>query len=181
VTPLLLLSVLAAEAAPPSPPPPAQPPPVEDRGRFGGLWVVAVATHQFQGGGLEAGYRWRWLAGLYRVGFLQNGYAPVDGTPYLQRTQRAVFELEVDGELHLPGRLTVAGGPGVAFLADRIQTSEALATGWATSTRENDHFRPLVNVSLTGPLFETAVSFYVGESPEIRLMFGVTLWRTRPH
>src|SRR4051812_27473296 len=34
-----------------------------DRGRFAALWVVPVATHRFQGAGLEAGYRYQWLAG----------------------------------------------------------------------------------------------------------------------
>jgi hypothetical protein len=143
------------------------------------VWVAPFATHAFQGAGVEAGYRWRWLAGMYRFGFVQNGYAPAEGTPFLRETQRMFLDLELDGELHLPKRLTLAGGAGVGLLDDRIATSEETDLGWATSSRRDFHARPLVNVAVLGPLFEAAVTFYVGDNAEARLSVGVIVGRVR--
>ena len=85
-----------------------------DRGRFGGLWVVPLATPWFQGAGLEAGYRYRWLVGLFREGFVQNGYAPAEATA-LARTRRVFFELELAAQTTFDEALTVAVGGARPF------------------------------------------------------------------
>jgi len=58
-----------------------------DRGRFASLFIVPFSTRRFLGAGLEAGYKYGWLAGAYRAGYLQNEYAPVTSTSDLRRTQ----------------------------------------------------------------------------------------------
>ena len=118
---LFVLSTAPVRAQTQAPAPPAVAPAPDParpshRGVFAGLWVAPIATNQFQGAGLELGYRYRWLAGLYRVGFLQNGYAPLnDPNPVLalvERTQRIFLELELDGQWRVNDQVTVAAGGG---------------------------------------------------------------------
>lgn len=175
-------SVRAQTQAPPPPavgpaPDPAGP---SDRGVFAGLWVAPIATHQFQGAGVELGYRYRWLAGLYRLGFLQNGYAPPnDPNPVftLERTQRTFLELELDGQRRFRDQGTVAVGGGAALLDDRIGIAWTDGVIWTTKTKIRDRVRPLLSVTMVGPIFQSTFSAYLGTNPEIRLSFGICLGR----
>jgi hypothetical protein len=171
-------------ASPPGPPTaqggspalPSVPVTPPDRGRFAALWVAPFATHRFQGAGLEAGYRYRWLAGVYRLGFLQSGYAPPEGsTPLLtlERTQRLLLELEVGAQWRFHDQGTLAIGGGAAFLGDRVDISSMNGATWTTVTDERDRFRPLVGVTLVGPIFQASVTAYVASHPEARLSFGI--------
>ncbi len=163
----------APSSSPPSPSVPVTP---GDRGSFAALWVAPLATNRFQGSGVEAGYRYHWLAGLYRLGFLQNGYAPPEGsTPLLtlERTQRLLVELEVDGQWRFHDQVTLGIGGGAAFLGDRVDISSTNGTGWTTATDGRGRIRPLVSATLAGPLFESSVTFYVGSHPEARLSLGI--------
>jgi len=148
-----------------------------DRGRFAAIWVAPIATHQFQGAGVEAGYRYRWFTGLYRLGFLQNGYAPPEQvTPLLtlERTQRLLFELEVGGQLRFHDQVTAGIGGGAAFLGDRVDISSSTnGTTWTTTTDGRGRIRPVVSVTMAGPLFLSSFTVYVGSNPEVRLSFGV--------
>ena len=148
-----------------------------DRGRFAAIWVTPIATHQFQGAGLEAGYHYRWLAGLYRLGFVQNGYAPFNDPSSLdlvfERTQRLFLELELDGQWRYRDAVTVALGAGAVFIDNRVAISSMNGFSWFTATDDRGRIRPLVSVTMAGPLFETGVSFYLGPNPEARLSLGV--------
>lgn len=170
---VLASSSVAAQTAAPTASAPAAP---ADRGRFAAVWVAPIATHQFQGAGVEAGYRYRWLAGLYRLGFLQNGYAPPEQvTPLLtlERTQRLLFELEVGGQFRFYDRVTAGIGGGAAFLGDRVDISSTNGTTWTTTTDGRGRIRPVVSVTIAGPLFQSSLTVYVGSNPEARLAFGV--------
>ncbi len=160
--------------------PPASPPRPADRGRFAAIWVAPLATHQFQGAGFEAGYRFHWLAGLYRLGFLQNGYAPSNDLT-LERTQRVFLDLELDGQWRYRDAVTLAVGGGAVFIGDRVDIASMNGLTWATTTDERGKVRPLVNVSLAGPIFETSVTVYVGPNPEARLSLGVCWGRHARH
>jgi hypothetical protein len=181
---LVLVSTLwvrAARAETPAGSQATRPP--DDRGRFATLWITPLATHRFLGAGVEAGYRWRWLAALYRAAFLQNDYAPAADGFVLQRTQRLVFELEADAQWSLPA-VTTAVGVGAAFVGDRVDTAsaQALASGqtlWTTSTDEHGHVRPMASVTMVGPIFEAIGSIYVESKPELRFALGVS-WGRHP-
>jgi hypothetical protein len=160
--------------------PPTSPPPPTDRGRFAAIWVAPLATHQFQGAGVEAGYRYHWLAGLYRLGFLQNGYAPADALT-LERTQRVFLDLELDGQWRFHDAVTLAVGGGVAFIGDRVDIASMNGPTWATTTDDRGKVRPLVSETLAGPIFESSVTFYVGPNPEVRLSLGVCWGRHARH
>lgn len=165
-------AVASVPAATPSTTPPAPP----DRGRFAALWLTPIATHQFQGGGVEAGYHYRWLAGLYRLGFVQNGYAPFNDLStllVLERTQRLFLELELDAQWQYRNVMTVAVGAGAVFIDDRVDISSMNGLAWTTVTDERGRIRPLVSVTMAGPIFEAGVSAYLGTSPEVRLSLGV--------
>ena len=160
----------AAIAPAPAPAPPS------DRGHFAALWVAPIATHQFQGAGVEVGYRYRWLAGLYRLGFLQNGYAPPnDLTPVLalERTQRMFLDLELDGQWRFRDQVTLAAGGGAALLDDRVGIASTNGVTWTTKTDIRVRVRPLLSVTLAGPTFQSSFSAYVGTNPEVRLSFGI--------
>jgi hypothetical protein len=147
-----------------------------DRGRFAALWVTPLATHRFQGAGVEAGYRYQWFAGLSRLGFLQNGYAPPGGaTPELTvaRTQRLLLELEVGGQWRFHDQVTLGIGGGAAFLGNRIDISSSNGTTWTTTTEGRSRIRPVVSTTLAGPLFQASVTVYLGSYPEARLSLGV--------
>jgi hypothetical protein len=190
---LFVVSTAPVRAQTEAPPPPAVAPPVVapgpapdpvalgyDRGAFAGLWVTPIATHQFQGAGLELGYRYRWLAALYRLGFLQNGYAPPnEPNPVfvLERTQRMFLELELDGQWRIRDRVTVALGGGAALLDDRVGIASTEGVTWTTKTKIRDRVRPVLSVTLVGPVFQSSVSAYVGTNPEVRLSFGICLGR----
>jgi hypothetical protein len=164
---------------PPSAPLSANPPPPTtdalNRGIFSELWVVPVATKRFQGAGLSLGYERSWLAALYRIGFVQNDYAPFDSTS-LQRTRRIFLDLEVDAQWRLPG-LNVTGGGGVVLLDDRVETATPLGASWEMSAKTTDRLRPIVNVGIVGPLFQTDATFTLGSNPEFRLALGIKLGR----
>lgn len=150
--------------------------PPSDRGRFAAFWVTPLATHRFQGAGVEAGYHFHWLAGLYRLGFLQNGYAPSDDlTPELtlERTQRLFLDLEIDGQWRYRDAVTLAVGAGAVFIDDRVDIASMNGLAWTTVTDERGRIQPLVNVTLAGPLFEISTTFYLGSNPEARLSLGV--------
>lgn len=144
-------------------------------GRFGALWLTPVATHWFQGAGLEAGYRHRWVAGLYRAGFFQNGYEPVADGPFvaLARTRRFLLDLELDGQWTFAGRVALALGAGVGLLADDVAITAMNGQTWTTVTDHRFRARPLVGATLAGPLFQVGVVTYVGADPELRLSIGV--------
>lgn len=166
-------SVRAQTAAPTAAP--AAPP---DRGRFAALWVAPLATQRFQGAGVEAGYRYHWFAGLYRLGFLQNGYAPlseeVSPVLALQRTQRLLFEIEVGGQWRFGDQFTMGIGGGAALLGDRVDISSTTnGSTWTTVTDGRGQIRPVVSVTGAGPIFQSSVTFHVGSQPEARLSFGV--------
>jgi hypothetical protein len=172
---LLASTSVGAQTAAPTPTSSATVAPAE-RGRFAAVWVAPLATHWFQGAGAEAGYRYRWLVGLYRLGFLQNGYAPPEEvTPQLtlERTQRLVFELEVGGQLRFYDRVTAGLGVGAAFLSDRVDISSMNGTTWTTTTDGRGRVRPLVSATIAGPIFQASLTFYVGSNPEARFSFGV--------
>lgn len=159
-----------------SSPVPPRPVAQSDRGRFAAVWVAPLSTHRFQGAGVEAGYRFGWLAALYRAGILQNGYAPPEQeTPFLtlERKQRLLLELEVDGQLRFHDWVTLGIGGGAAFVVDRVDISSMNGFGWTTSTDERGRIRPLVSATLIGPLFQSGVTAYLGSQPEIRLSFGI--------
>jgi hypothetical protein len=162
----------AAPAAAAVPPPTTE---VPNRGVFSELWVVPLATHRFQGAGLSLGYERGWLAALYRIGFVQNDYAPFGGAS-LQRTRREFIDLEIDAQWRLPG-VSVAGGGGVALLHNGVETATPSVPNWATSAKTNDRIRPLANVGLIGPLFQIDATFYLGSNPEFRLSLGIKLGR----
>ena len=148
-------------------------PPV--RGFFSSLWVTPFATHQFQGAGVETGYQRRWLAGLYRLGFVQNGYAPFNDPStalVFERTQRFFLELELDAQWRRD-ELTIALGAGAAFLDNRVDISSMNGFTWTTVTDARGRIRPLLSVTMAGPLFEVSVEAYVGTNPEARLSLGV--------
>jgi len=162
--------------SPPAATPPISPAPPPDRGPFGALWVTPLATHRFQGAGLEAGYHFGWFAGLYRIGVLQNGYAPpADLSPVftLERMQRLFLDLELDGQWRYRGVLTLAVGAGAVLIHDRVDIASMNGLTWTTVTDERGRIRPLVNVTLAGPLFEVSTTFYVGSNPEGRLSLAV--------
>ena len=153
-----------------------------DRGMFGSLWVTPLATHQFQGAGMELGYHRRWLAGLYRIGFVQNSYAPVNDPSVellFERTRRIFLDLEIDGQWQFRDGATVAIGAGAVLIDDLVSITSMNGLTRFTATDERNRVRPLVGVSLTGPLFETAVTFYVGPNPEARFSLGVS-WGRAP-
>jgi hypothetical protein len=136
------------------------------------MWVTPLATHRFQGAGVEAGYRFRWLAGLYRAGFLQNGYAPSNGLT-LERTQRVFLDLELAGQWRFSDLGTLAVGAGAAFIADYVDIASMNGQSWTTVNDGRGRNRPLLDVSMAGPLFEVSATFYVGSNPEARLSLGV--------
>lgn len=146
-----------------------------DRGRFAAFWVVPLATHRFQGAGLEAGYSYRWIAGLYRIGFVQNGYEPVSGAPLLalERTQRLFFDLEVDLRWRFANLVTLAAGGGAGFIDDNREVTSMSGTTWTAVSDARWHVRPLVAATLSGPLFQASVIGYVGSNSEARLSLGV--------
>jgi hypothetical protein len=168
-------------APPPAGPAPAPAPALpRDRGRFAAIWVAPIATHQFQGAGVDGGYRYHWLAGVYRVGFLQNGYAPPhDVTPVLtlERTRRIFLELEVDGQWRFHDQVTLAVGGGVALLDDRVEIASTNGATWTTATDLRGRIRPLIDVTLVGPIFQSSFGAYVGTNPEVRLSLGICLGR----
>jgi hypothetical protein len=147
-----------------------------DRGHFGGLWVAPLATNWLQGAGFEGGYRYGWLVGIFREGFLQNSYAPPGGPApelSLERTQRYVAELELDGQWRYRDVIGLAAGAGVAFIDDRVHVTSMNGPTWTTVTDDRSRIRPLLNVTLSGPLLEASATFYVGDNPEARLSLGV--------
>jgi hypothetical protein len=134
---VLASTSVGAQTAAPPPATTTGPAAPADRGRFAAVWVTPLATHRFQGAGVEAGYRYRWLAGLYRLGFLQNGYAPPGGATSvltLARTQRLLFELEVGGQLRFHDQVTLGIGGGVALVGNRIDIATSDGTTWTTTT-----------------------------------------------
>jgi hypothetical protein len=176
---VLASTSVGAQTAAPTPTPSASVAPA-DRGRFAALWVTPVATHQFQGAGVEGGYRYHWLVALNRLGFLQNGYAPPEQvTPLLtlERTQRLLLELELGGQWRFDDQGTAGIGVGAAFLGDRVDISYLNGSTWTTITDGRSRIRPLVSATIAGPLFQASLTFYVGSNPEARLSFGVCLGR----
>jgi len=149
-----------------------------DRGRFAALWVAPIATQRFQGAGVEAGYRYHWFVGLYRLGFLQNGYAPlseeVSPVLALQRTQRLLLEVEVGGQWRFGDQFSMGIGGGAALLGDRVDISSTTnGSTWTTVTDGRGRIRPMASVTMAGPIFQASLTFYVGSNPEARLSFGV--------
>jgi len=174
---VLASASVGAQTAAPTASAPAAP---ADRGRFAALWVAPVATHQFQGAGVEGGYRYHWLVALNRLGFLQNGYAPPEEvTPVLtlERTQRLLLELELGGQWRFDDQGTAGIGVGAAFLGDRVDIAYLNGSTWATITDARRRIRPLVSATIAGPLFQATLAVYVGSNPEARLSFGVCLGR----
>jgi hypothetical protein len=146
-----------------------------DRGAFSALWVVPFATHHFQGAGSEVGFRYRWLVGRYRIGFLQNGYAPVSGSPLftLERTQRLFLDLEVDARWRFSKVGTLSAGGGVGIINDWVDITSMSGLTWTTATDQQWHIRPLVGVTLAGPIFQATFTAYVGSDPEGIISLGV--------
>jgi len=156
---VLAVGVAQAWADPPTPvaagpdasPPPAAAAPARsvegqvrsapDRGPFAALWVVPFATYHFQGAGAD---------GLYRVGFLQNGYAPVSGSPLLtlQRTQRFLLDVEVDARWRFNKMGTLSAGGGVGVVNDWVDTTSMSGLTWNTATDQQWRLRPLIGVTL---------------------------------
>jgi hypothetical protein len=150
------------------------PAPAPDRGRFGSLWVAPYDNKSFQGAGLGAGYRYSWLAGVYRAGFMQTGYEPLQQGMALQRTRRVLAELEVDGQIRLGNVITMAVGAGGAFMSEHVDTATPGVVG---STADRGRLRGLVTATLVGPLFEIDVTTYLQSNPEIRISLGVCIGR----
>jgi hypothetical protein len=173
---VLASTSVRAQTAAPQPATTTAPATPADRGRFAAVWVTPLATHRFQGAGVEAGYRYHWLAGLYRLGFLQNGYAPPDSVTSvltLARTRRLLFELEVGGQWGLYDQVTLGIGGGAAFLGERVDIASSDGTSWTTISEGRSQIRPVVSTTLAGPLFQASVTVYLGSYPEARLSFGV--------
>ena len=168
-------------AAPRATGPPALQAPVQpvpsppDRGRFAALWAVPFATHHLQGAGLEAGYRYRWIVGLYRIGFVQNGYEPISGSPLLalQRTQMLFLDLEVDARWQFSKGVTLAVGGGAGVIDDRVDITSMSGLTWTAVTDNRWSVRPLVAVTLAGPIFQATVTAYVGSDPQGCFLLGV--------
>jgi hypothetical protein len=153
-------------------PQPSAPPP--DRSMFAALWVTPFATNHFQGAGTEVGFRYRWLIGLYRIGFLQNGYEPVSGTPLLtlERTQRLSLDLEVNARWRFSKKATLAAGGGIGILNDWVDVTSMNGLAWTTATDDRLHVRPLVGITLAGPLFQATATAYLGFAPEGAVSLG---------
>jgi hypothetical protein len=153
----------------------APPPAPADRGRFAALWVVPLASRHFQGAGLEAGYRFQWIAGVYRIGFVQNGYEPVSGAPLLalERTNRILLDLEIDLRWRFANMGTIAAGGGVGFLNDNRDITSMSGTSWTTVHDDRWRVRPLLGATLAGPLFQASVIGYIGSQSEARFSLGV--------
>jgi hypothetical protein len=167
-------------AAPPTAAPPEnsanapKPPPV-DRGGFLGLWVAPWATDHFQGAGWDGGYHDRWIAGQYRVGFLQNGYEPVSGTPLLtlDRTQRLLLDLEVDLRWRFSKVQTLVLGGGIGIIDDYVDTTSMSGLAWSTTSVDQWHVRPLAALTLTSLLFRATAAVYLGSTPQAVASLGV--------
>lgn len=149
--------------------------PAPERGRFAALWVTPLGTHRFQGAGLEAGYRYGWLAVLVREGFAQNGYQPVSGTALLalERTQRFSFDLEVDVQRRFGGQVALAVGGGAGFTDDDVDITTMNGLAWTSVSDHRRRIRPLLGVTLAGPIFEAGLTGYLGSDVELRFSLGV--------
>jgi hypothetical protein len=154
-------------------------PPAPERGPFVGLWVVPWASQQFLGAGADGGYHARWIAGRYRVGILQNGYAPVSGAPLLtfERTQRFFLELEADARWRINKVSTLALGGGVAILSDSVDTTSMNGLAWTTTTDIRWRVRPLLSLMVAGPVFFTNATVYLESNPEGIFALGVSWGR----
>jgi hypothetical protein len=156
--------------------PNAQSSPAPERGAFTGLWVVPFATHHFQGAGWDLGYHYKWLAGQYRIGFLQNGYEPVSGAPLLTltRAQRFFLDLELDARWRLNRVETLALGGGVGIVNEWVDTTSMSGLAWTTATDVQWHVRPLVGLTLTWASFRgTAWAYLLGSIPEGFVSLGI--------
>jgi hypothetical protein len=156
--------------------PGAPSPPLTDRGAFTGLWVVPLATHHFQGAGWDGGYYHQWLSGQYRLGFVQNGYAPSSGAPLLtlERTQRFFIDLEVDARWRFRRGQTLSIGGGVSVMDEFVDTTSMSGVAWTTTTDLQWHVRPLVGLTLTWLSFRTTAWAYLfGSIPEGFLSLGI--------
>jgi hypothetical protein len=174
---LLAPAAMAQASAQPAAAPPAQSAP--DRGPFGALWVMPIGTHWFQGAGLEAGYRYGWFAPLYRVGFIQNGYEPISGSPILalDRTRRLFLDLEIDAQFEFSARAALALGAGVGVLDDTVDITSMNGFAWTTVSDKRWRVRPLLGLMFAGPVVQVSVTAYVGSDPEAHVSLGVSSGR----
>ncbi|HLK92682.1 MAG TPA: hypothetical protein VKZ18_22505 [Polyangia bacterium] len=124
---------------------------------------------------MEWGYHFRWLAGRYRVGFLQNGYAPISGPPLLtlDRTQRLLLDLELDARWQINKGQTLAAGGGVGVLNDVVDTTSMNGVDWTTVTDDRWHVRPLLGLTLQSLMFQITTTVYLGSNPEAAFAFGI--------
>jgi hypothetical protein len=175
------IATRARAEAPAQPPAAPQSPAAPDRGPFGALWVMPLGTHRFQGAGLEFGYRYRWFAPLYRIGFIENGYEPISGSSRLalERTRRVFLDLEIDAQFQVGGAAALAVGGGVGVLDDIVDIPSMNGFDWTTVEDERWRVRPLLGATLAGPLFQVSVTAYVGSDPEVHVSLGVTWGRHR--
>lgn len=83
------------------------------------------------------------------------------------------MDLEVDARWRINKRATLAAGGGIGILDDWVDITSMSGLTWTTVTDDRWRVRPLLGLTLAGPLFQATVKAYVGSAPEGAISLGI--------
>jgi hypothetical protein len=83
------------------------------------------------------------------------------------------LDLEVDARWKFNSRGTLAAGGGVGIIDDWEDVTSMSGLTWTTVSDNHWSVRPLVGLTLAGPLFQATAKVYVGSAPQAAISLGI--------